>query len=69
VTAGADAQAVRVVVYDALGREARVLHDGPLAAGPQRLSVPVASFAAGAYTVHLWLDGRAAGIVPLVVAR
>ena len=66
---GAEAQAARVVLYDALGREALVLHDGPLAAGPHRLAVPVASFAAGAYTVRLWLDGRAAGTVPLVVAR
>ena len=43
--------AVRVAVVDALGRTVAVLHEGPLAAGATRLSVP-AGLAAGVYAAR-----------------
>jgi len=41
------AQAVRVAVTDALGREVAVLHDGPLGAGRHRLALPTGSAGSG----------------------
>ncbi len=41
---------MRVVVADALGRIVAVLHEGALAAGSMRLSLP-AGLAAGVYAV------------------
>ncbi len=46
----AEAQAVRVVVLDALGRVVAVLHDGAASAGVLRLSLP-SGLAAGVYAV------------------
>ena len=43
---------VRVEVFDALGRRVAELHDGPLAAGPHALVVPVGSLPAGVYVVR-----------------
>ncbi|MEP0547807.1 MAG: reprolysin-like metallopeptidase [Rhodothermales bacterium] len=47
-------QAVRVAVYDALGRQVAVLHDGTLAAGQNRqLSLDAAALAGGTYFVRV----------------
>ncbi|HLT47764.1 MAG TPA: T9SS type A sorting domain-containing protein [Rubricoccaceae bacterium] len=46
------AQTVRVGVYDALGREVAVLHDGPLAAGTHVLALDGRGLAAGVYVVR-----------------
>lgn len=47
------AQTVRAAIYDALGREVSVLHDGPLAAGASTtLTVDTASLAPGVYVVR-----------------
>ncbi len=49
----AQGQAVRVAVYDVLGREAAVLHDGPLPAAQNRQFVlEASSLAAGVYFVR-----------------
>ena len=49
----AEAQAVRVTVLDALGREVAVLHDGPLAAGQlHRLVFDGSGLPAGVYVVR-----------------
>ncbi|MEL6616171.1 MAG: T9SS type A sorting domain-containing protein, partial [Bacteroidota bacterium] len=47
------AQTVRAAVYDALGREVAVLHEGPLAAGARTaLTVDTAALAPGVYVVR-----------------
>ena len=46
-------QAVRVAVYDALGREVAVAHDGPLAAGANAVALPAATLAGGTYVVRV----------------
>ncbi len=47
-------QTVRVAVYDLLGRQVMVLHDGPLAAGLNRqFGVSAASLAGGIYLVRV----------------
>ncbi|OZC02459.1 T9SS type A sorting domain-containing protein [Rubricoccus marinus] len=52
LTAGAS-ESVRASVYDALGREVAVLHDGPLASGDQKtLTLDTTSLAAGVYVVR-----------------
>ena len=46
-------EVVRAAVYDALGREVAVLHDGPLAAGTSvALSVETSALAPGVYIVR-----------------
>jgi hypothetical protein len=47
----AEAEEVRVVVYDVLGRAVAVLHEGPLAVGTARLSLPV--LPSGTYLVRV----------------
>ena len=42
---------VRAAVYDALGREVAVLHDGPLA-GPRVLTLDTATLSAGVYVIR-----------------
>lgn len=44
---------VHVAVYDALGREVAVLHDGPAAAGPLPLAIDTGAFAPGTYIVRV----------------
>lgn len=44
---------VRLAVYDAIGREVAVLHDGPLAEGTHALSFDVADLPAGVYIARL----------------
>jgi len=57
---------VRVAVYDVLGREVAVLHDGPLAAGSHRLAFD-GDLPAGVYLVRATGDGlRAAQRVTVV---
>lgn len=46
------AQAVRVAVFDVLGRRVAVLHDGPLGAGMHRLRLDAAALPAGVYVVR-----------------
>jgi hypothetical protein len=50
---------VRVAVFDVLGREVAVLHDGPLAADTHRLRVESAELPAGLYVVRAVGDGWA----------
>jgi hypothetical protein len=54
------AQPVRVAVYDALGREAAVLHDGPMAAGAHALALDGSALAPGVYVVRAGGAGGAA---------
>ena len=50
---------VRVAVYDVLGREVAVLHDGPAAASEQTVVFEAAGLPAGAYVVRLEAGGAA----------
>lgn len=50
------AQRVRLVVYDLLGREVAVLHDGAMAPGPHRLPTPL-HLAPGVYLARLTGEG------------
>ena len=61
------ARPLRVAVYDALGREVAVLHDG-WADGRVALEIPVDRLAGGVYLVRVVADGFAAGR-RFVVAR
>jgi hypothetical protein len=54
------AQAVRVAVFDLLGREVAVLHDGPLAAGSHRLALDATRLPAGLYLVRAMGAGHRA---------
>ena len=59
---------VRVAVYDVLGREVAVVHDGPLGAGPHALPLDSATLVPGVYVVRA--TGRAGGAArPFVVLR
>ena len=51
----------RVAVYDVLGREVAVLHDGP-ASGPLRLALDGRALAPGVYTVRLAGGGGGASV-------
>ncbi|OZC01768.1 T9SS type A sorting domain-containing protein [Rubricoccus marinus] len=48
-----EAQDVRVSIYDALGREVGVAHEGTLAAGSHVVTLPVESLSAGTYIVRV----------------
>jgi hypothetical protein len=49
-----ESQAVRAVVYDALGRQVAVLHEGPIAAGQNRqLALDATTLAGGTYFVRV----------------
>ena len=43
---------VRLVVYDVLGREVAVLHDGPLASGQHEVPVGASGLPPGVYVVR-----------------
>ena len=60
--------AVRVAVYDALGREAVVAFDGVLTAGSHRVPLAVLLLAPGAYVVRVQA-GAGSAAVRLAVAR
>lgn len=62
-----EAGPVRVAVYDALGRELVVLHDGPVSAGDLRLPMS-ASLAPGTYAVRA-TSGTAVATRTLTIAR
>ncbi len=51
-----EATRVRMVLYDALGREAAVLVDGERPAGMQHAEIDAATLAPGVYVVHLRTD-------------
>ena len=51
---------VRVSLHDVLGREAAVVHDGVLPAGPSRLAFDVSGLAAGVYVIRVLGAGLAA---------
>ena len=63
----ASGTAVRVVVYDGLGREVTVLHDGPAAPGG-RFSVEVGALQPGPYVVRI-VSGSATAAAPFTVVR
>ena len=52
-----DAERVRVVLFDGMGRQVRTLTDRTLAAGDHRLTVNTSGLPAGAYFVHLTMAG------------
>jgi hypothetical protein len=67
---GLDApSAVRLAVYDALGREVAVLVDGPVAAGAHAAALDGASLPAGVYLVRLTTDGGLAQTARLTLVR
>ena len=49
--------ALRLSVYDVLGRRVAVLHDGPLAAGAHRFDLDAQALPAGVYLVRTTVDG------------
>lgn len=55
----AEAETVHIAVYDALGREVAVVHDGAMAAGSHTVALPVAGLAQGVYTVRVDSDSVA----------
>ncbi|HYE94804.1 MAG TPA: two-component regulator propeller domain-containing protein [Rubricoccaceae bacterium] len=65
----AEAQAVEVAVFDALGRRVAALHEGPLGAGDHALTVEVAGFPPGLYVVRAAAAGGSSAARRLVVAR
>ncbi|MEP0547985.1 MAG: PA domain-containing protein [Rhodothermales bacterium] len=62
------AQAVRVAVFDVLGREVAVVHDGPLAAGRHDLALDASALPSGVYIVRVEA-GSARLAQPLTVVR
>ncbi len=65
----AESQAVRVVLYDALGRQVRVLLDGPVEAGVyETVEIAGGDLPAGTYVVRVE-GARAAGSTRVVLAR
>ena len=59
---------MRVSVYDVLGREVAVLHDGPAEAGWHRAKVAAGQLAPGMYVVRL-AGGAEARSARLTVVR
>ncbi|MDX1532542.1 MAG: T9SS type A sorting domain-containing protein, partial [Rhodothermales bacterium] len=60
--------AVRLSVYDVLGREVAVLHEGPLGAGEHRMVLDTRALPVGAYLVRAE-GGDAVGAERVTVAR
>jgi hypothetical protein len=54
-----EAGSVRLAIYDHLGREVALLHEGPLSAGPQQLPVNIPGLPAGVYLVRVTGEGLA----------
>ena len=63
-----EAGSVRVAVYDVLGRELVVLHDGPASAGALPLTLDAAALAPGPYVVRA-TSGTGVATRTLTVAR
>lgn len=64
-----ESQSVRVVLYDMLGREVAVVHDGPLAAGGEvRLALDRVGLPSGLYVVRA-VGARATAVRSFVVQR
>jgi len=59
---------VRVAVYDGLGREVAVAHEGPLGAGEHRLPLNTRELAPGVYVARL-VTGRGVAVARLAVTR
>jgi len=53
-----DADHTRIDLLDVLGRTIATLHDGQLAAGQQRFTLPVGELRGGIYFVRLQNGGR-----------
>ena len=64
----AEAQPVRVSVFDVQGREVTVVLDGVAQAGEQRLSIDTSGWPAGVYVVRV-ATGTGLASTRLVVAR
>jgi len=62
LTLGAAEARVRVVVYDSLGREVAVAHEGALAAGEHRLPLNTRGLAPGAYVARVTAGDRTATV-------
>jgi len=62
-----EAGPVRAVLYDTLGREVAVLHDGPLTAGVRALPVDASRLRPGVYVVRAEAGGEAASRAYTVV--
>ncbi|MEM1055427.1 MAG: laminin B domain-containing protein [Bacteroidota bacterium] len=62
------ASAARVSVFDALGREVAVLHEGPLGAGAHTVRLQSGTLAPGAYLVRV-IAGERADVARLTVVR
>jgi hypothetical protein len=60
LTAPAVVAAARVAAFDVLGREVRVLHEGPLPAGVTRLAMDADSLPAGVYVIRASAAGWSA---------
>ncbi|HLA63626.1 MAG TPA: T9SS type A sorting domain-containing protein, partial [Rhodothermales bacterium] len=58
-----------VGVYDALGRQVALLHDGTLAAGPHTLALDAARLPTGAYVVRATADGALVALRRVTVAH
>ncbi|MDO7876118.1 T9SS type A sorting domain-containing protein [Hymenobacter sp. ASUV-10] len=56
----AGSEQVRIALTDLLGREVRVLENGPKAAGTQTLDLNAANLAAGTYLVKVQQGARTA---------
>ncbi len=67
VTLSSSSNSVRVAVYDALGREVAVLHDGAVPAGESRFEV-AAGLAPGSYVIRATGEGFAE-VLSLTVVR
>jgi DNA-binding beta-propeller fold protein YncE len=69
-TTARDAEAVRVELFDTLGRRVRTLYDGPARAdAPQTLTLDARTLASGVYVVRLTGPGTAPATRSVVVVR
>jgi hypothetical protein len=48
-----EAQTVRATLYDVLGRAVRLVHDGPMSAGPNRLRLGAGALESGRYFLRV----------------
>lgn len=53
----AEEKTVRIVLYDAAGKQISVLFEGTAAAGESKVAVDASTLTSGVYTVRLEADG------------